>query len=406
MISVEQAKKKLFKSIKQLEPAEVKVIDSLGCVLAEDIYSPIDLPPFDNSAMDGYAVKVESSKGQKVERFRVIGEMSAGIANGMRVRKGEAVKINTGAMIPMGANAVLINEDVMERNGIVYFRGSIEKGSNIRRKASEISKGKLVFKRGTAITPSVIGSLSAMGFLKVRVYRKPKVSLIVTGKELQKPGARIKPGKIYDSNLPALSVLIKAAGGDLKIAKRINDNFQATKGAFLTAVVGSDIVIFCGGISRGDRDYVIKVFRDLKVEKIFYRIKQKPGKPLFAGSFCPFPRPDGKRTVIFGLPGNPAAAIICFYEYIYPVLRRMQGFEGMQFQLPTANLPVANSVKLSKGRASFLKGKLYNGGVKILDGQESSNLTSLAEADCIVYIPETVRRITKAYKAEVHLLTE
>lgn len=400
MISVKKAKKKLFNSVKRLGLTEAKVIESLGCVLAKNIYSPIDLPPFDNSAMDGYAVKVGKSKSRKVKKFRIIGEMSAGMSDEMRVEEGEAVRINTGAMLPAGANAVVIKEDTLEKDGFVRvvrpdrFMKPV-RFLNIRSKASDISKGELVLKRGTVITPEVIACLSAMGFSKVPVYRKPTVSLIVTGNELKSPGVNLKPGQIYDSNLPALRTLIRETGGELTYTARVQDSFEVTKKAFLKAAAVSDVIIFCGGISKGERDYVIRVLEEKKVKKIFHGVAQKPGKPLYAGLH--------RRKLIFGLPGNPAAAIICFYEYVHPALRRMMGYPKNGIELPQFMLPLQNSITFPKGKSAFLRGKRMEDGVKILAAQESHKLKSLAEADCIVYIPDG-QRVKPGTNVEVQLL--
>lgn len=397
MISVEEAKKRIFKNTRRLKVQKIKLINSLRYILAENIYSPIDIPGFDNSAMDGYALREKDIKNYK--KLKVIGEISAGVKPNVKINKGEAVRINTGAAIPEGADSILIKEDTIEKRGWLYIRNlkshiSNLKSADIRRRGSEISKGELVFKTGTIMTPSLIGCLSSMGFQEVCVFGKPSVSVIVTGNELRKPGRKLKPGQIYDSNTAALISLLEQARIDKKNIVRLRDNESAIRKAFFRIVRRSDVVIFTGGISAGNRDYVKKILKVNNVKKIFHKVAQKPGKPLYFGRY--------KNALIFGLPGNSAASIICFYEYVLPVLRKLQGYDNIE--LTNFKLPLLNKIKLPEGKASFLKGKLFNGGVRILKGQESYKLSSLAKADCLVYVPERKRRLAPGENVVVHKL--
>lgn len=396
MISVEKAREKLLNSFRRLGAVNVNVANSPGFILAKDIHSPLDLPGFDNSAMDGYALRSRDIETRKT--LDVIGEVRAGDKPAFRVKKGQAGRINTGAAIPHGADSVLIKEEAVEKGGKLYagLSAGLRKCVNIRKRGSELRIGDLVFRAGTLTTARVIGCLSSMGLARVTVYRKPKVSVIVTGTELIAPGKRLKPGQIYDSNSDSLlSLLGESAIREVR-TRRLKDNEHEIKRAFAGELHRSDVIIFCGGMSAGGYDYVIKILNESKVRQIFYKIAQKPGKPFYAGIY--------RNKLIFGLPGNPAASMICYYEYIYPALRKLQGYSDEALELVHSRVPLLNTVKLPEGRASFLKGKLLKGGVLILNGQESHKLTSLAEADCLVYVPERTRRLIPGKLADIHLL--
>ncbi len=395
MIGVTEAKSKLFKAVKPLDAVKISVKDSPGYILYEDIYSPVNLPLFDNSAVDGYAIRSKDCTGRK--EIKIIGEVKAGKKSVLKINKGTAVRLFTGAMVPKYFDTVVMKEDTYEKNHYVRIRGRIIKGSNIRKKGGEIANGDLAFNRGTLITPPVIGSLSSMGVSSVRVFRKPKIAVIVTGSELVNPGEKLSHSQIYDSNSLSLYACLRQMNIERISLSRVNDNFDATKKVFRRVLRTHDVIIFSGGVSAGKYDFVIKLFQNSKIRQLFYKVAQKPGKPLYAGK--------KKGSIIFGLPGNPAATMVCFYEYVYPVIRIMQGSPIRNAELKSIKLPVYhNNIPITGNKALFLKGKVFKNYVKILKGQGSSIISSFAGADCLIYIPERLRNLKHGYKLELQLL--
>ena len=393
MISVETASALIQVNSKALPPKKVQVTDALGCVLSEDAFSPVSLPPFDQSAMDGYALRISDFQNGKT--IKVIGEVAAGGVFKRKLIEGEAVRIFTGAAIPEGADSVIMQEKISIENGMLIINDTqLKVGANIRKAGSQIKKGKVAITKGTIITAGGIGYLTAMGICTVNIIAQPRITIIVTGSELRKPGERLKNGQIYESNSFALNAVLQSL--HLKAFKTITvkDNEQTIFSALKKAIANSDLVLVTGGISVGDYDFTGSSLKKIGVKNIFYKIKQKPGKPLFFGKH--------KKTLIFGLPGNPAAVLSCFYEYVFPALRIMQGRNDTF--LKRINLPIANDYPKKKGLSFFLKGKISEKTVIPLDGQESYILSSFALADCIIYLPEETENITAGEMVETHLL--
>lgn len=391
-ITFEEAREIIKESVKPLSSVYLPVVKAGGYVLTEDIFSPVDLPLWTNSAVDGYALNTESLKNLPA-RLRVIGEIKAGEVKRYELKVGEAVKIFTGSVVPDGADAVIEVEKVKVENGYVLILNEIKKLNNIRLRGEEVKKGDKVVKKGTEITPGVAGFLSMMGISHVKVFRKPKVFVIITGSEMMKPGERLKKGKIYDANSVSLSASLGKMGIDHKV-KHIKDDLASMRHIFSEVIRKDfDIIIFTGGVSVGDYDFVRDILMN-KVEKIFYKVRQKPGKPLFFG------RKDEK--FIFGLPGNPAAVITCFYEYVYPAIRKMMGF--YEIFLPEDEKMLSNDIKKNPDRLYFLRGKVRGGEVEILPNQDSHMLSSFVGCDCFVLASEGRDFISKGEKVKIHLL--
>lgn len=395
MISVENAKKLILKNVNALSPSTIKLADAIGCVLSEDVVSPVNLPPFDQSAMDGYAIKyadfVENT------RIKIEGEVPAGDFYKKELTNGRAVKIFTGASVPAGADTIVIKEKVSAENGnIIIDAPLLKQGANIRKTGSQIKKGIVALPQKTVLTPGGVGYLAAMGISTVKVHAKPSVSLIVTGNELVKPGKPLDKGQIYESNSYALEAALKLIGLNTKNNIAVEDNFKSLSKTLKAAIKNSNIVLITGGISVGDYDFTGKALSELGVETVFYKIKQKPGKPLFFGKYG--------ETLIFGMPGNPAAVLTCFYEYVYPAIKLMRGLKNA-FP-PQVYLPIGTDFSKQKGVSLFLKGKLSNNTVNPLGGQESFILSSFATADCLIYLPEKSENIKKGDLVEFHQLPE
>ena len=391
MISVEQAIELIQQHSKRLPSKKVPVIDALGCVLSENAISPISLPPFDQSAMDGYAVRFSDSEKQ----IKIIGEVAAGKVFPKKLQSGEAVRIFTGASVPVGTDTVIMQERILIENGNLLLQDpNLKKGANIRKAASQIKKGKIALSKGTIITPGGIGYLTAMGIKTLNVFAPPRITIIITGSELRKPGEKLKNGEIYESNSFALNSSLQSIHLKSQKTITVKDNEAAVFNAIKKAIAKSDLVLVTGGISVGDYDFTGSSLKKIGVKNIFYKIKQKPGKPIFFGKH--------NKTLIFGLPGNPAAVLSCFYEYVYPSLRIMQGRNDVF--LKKLNLPIANDYNKKAGLSFFLKGKISDKTVVPLEGQESYILSSFAFADCLIYLHAESENMKTGDLVEVHLL--
>ena len=391
MISVEEAKRLLFSGIEKSKPVAMHITEAFGCVLAEDIFSPIDLPSFNQSAMDGYAV---ASVDKNRKEFKIVGEIKAGDAGSIHLQAGEAVKIFTGAEVPVSADAIVIQEKVEHTNGSIHLSDDLRQGDCIRFKGSQIKKGELALAKHTPLNPAVIGFLASLGIATVNIYKKPVVSLVVTGNELVKPGNNLNDGQVYESNSYSLLAALHPMHIKPKNIFTAKDKLQDLKAKIGTSLDESDIIILTGGISVGKYDLVHDAVKECEVETIFYKVAQKPGKPFFAGKL--------NDKIIFALPGNPASVMVCFYEYIYPAIRMIQGLENTE--LPKIKLKLLNEIKKKEDRALFLRSKKRNDGVLVLEKQDSNVLRSFAEADSLVYVPVEKQTINQGEEVEVHLL--
>lgn len=393
MISVEKAKKLILKNTNPLLFSEVELADSLGSILPENVISPINLPPFNQSAMDGYAIRFEDYIHKK--KIKIEGEIPAGKVFNRKLNSGQCVRIYTGAYVPDKGDTVVMQEKAINENGYLIINDPfLKKGANIRKAGSQIKKGAVALSKKTLITPGGIGYIAAMGIARIKVVSKPVITIIVTGSELKKPGDKLSAGKIYESNSYALDAVLKSIGQQAKDIYSIKDDEQELSRTIKRSVKNSNLVLITGGISVGDYDFTGKSLNHLGVKNIFYKIKQKPGKPLFFGKI--------NETLIFGLPGNPAAVLSSFYEYVYPAIKLMQGYRDPF--LSKIQLPIGINFPKKKGLSLFLKGKISTNKVIPLDGQESYILSSFAIADCLIYLPEESENIEAGQLVEVHKL--
>ncbi len=393
MISVEKAKEIIFLESKKTKAIKQKVIASVGSILAEDIIAEINIPSFNNSAMDGYAFKYADFE-RGILKFKLQEEVKAGDNTSVVVQESCCSPIYTGAPIPEGADTVVMLEETTPKGDSIEINADYKNklGKHIRIKGEQIQKGNLALKKGTIINPATASYLSALGNSEVKIFQAPKVKIITTGNEIIKPGTPLKFGQIYESNSTALISLLKQQNvKDIKheVAKDTLEELQAT----LEDVNVYDIVIVTGGISVGKYDLVADALAAIGVEKKLYKIAQKPGKPLYFGT--------KDNTLFFALPGNPAAVITSYYEYIYPTIKKMMGFSD--FELQKLSTILLKDVKIKTSRAHFLKGKINANGVDILGGQDSHILNSFAAANCLVYLKD--KELWKTGdNVEVHLL--
>lgn len=373
IISVSEAKARLKSHIpigsKQLCPIRL----TNGKVLANNIIAPMDVPSFDNSAMDGYAIAWEDAG----ESREVVGLVAAGDSELKSLQKGEAARIFTGAPIPPGADTVIQQEKILRTgNQIQFVRKDFRQGASVRLRGTQCKQGDEILKAGTQINPGTIALFASLGIAEVEIFDLPKIALVVTGNELREVGQELNPGQIYNSSGPAIQAYLTAIGvKDIQIF-HAEDDFEKVILTIKEALKVSDFLLLTGGISVGDFDFVKDGLGENDVEEIFYKISQRPGKPLFAG------KKEGK--VVFALPGNPASVLTCFLNYVKPSILQWAGHSDPW--KPTLVLPLADLFTKSVNLTFFLKAKIENGKVQILPGQESFNLLSFGQADGLAEI--------------------
>jgi molybdopterin molybdotransferase len=409
MIDVNDALKLVIEHTPVLQTETLPLMGTLHSVLAETIVARDDSPVFDSSRMDGYGVKVNDVRFASDETpvaLDIAGVVRAGQVYDKLLKRGTAVKIFTGAMIPEGVEAVVIKENSQEIGGKVLVKSSVRPGENIRRRGAEFRKGDAALPPGLLITPPVIGFLAGLGYAEVRVYRKPAVAVIVTGDELIDPQDRLEYGKIRDVNTFTIQAALQEIGIGNFSSERVPDDPQKLLESVEQLLPSVDVLIVSGGVSVGDFDFVKGIFESVGIEKVFWRVAVKPGKPTFFGT-------KGK-TLIFGLPGNPASVLVTFYLFVRPALLRMMGRKETQ---PTCLSAVVESgvhkedmrtVHKEDMRTEYLRGKLqiHNGeaSVGFHGGQHSHMLGSFANADCLVIFPKEETHIPKGRKVKAQLL--
>lgn len=394
MVTVNEAKQKIIANTLVLPTERRQLSDALGQVLAEDILSPISLPSFRQSSMDGYAI-VHSDITFDGIALPIAGESKAGQTEIQTLVPGTAVRIFTGAPVPDGATAVVMQEHTTLENGHVAIQEfPVNVGKNVRNIGQQIQAGVVALHKGTYITPGSIGFLQGMGVENVNVYRKPKIGLLVTGDELLKTGEPLVHGKIYESNSAMLMAALKQENiTDIEV-RYAADDLDSTIAALTELSIDNDVILATGGVSVGDYDFVGVALQSIQAETVFYKVRQKPGKPLL------FAKKSEK--LFFALPGNPASSLVCYYEYVLPALRMITGRKDAF--LKTLKLPAKYAYSFNGERDEFLKALVEEESVIPLDGQESFALRSFAMANAIIYLPVTQNVVAEGDLVEVHLL--
>ncbi|MEW6094904.1 MAG: gephyrin-like molybdotransferase Glp [bacterium] len=391
MISFEEAKRKILESVSPVkETEEIKVISSLNRVLSSDIIAPFDVPPHNNSAMDGYAVRYQDISETEEVKLEVIGDLPAGGYFDKEVGIGEAIRVMTGAPIPEGADTVVIQEVTrQEENWVSIPPKAAKKGANVRLQGEDISKGELILQNGTRIRPQEMGMLASIGYITVNVYRKLNIAIVSTGDELVADGEKLTRGKIYDSNRYSLFGLLTQLGVEIIDLGIVKDDKEALKTKIVEATPKADAIITSGGVSVGKYDLVKEVVGELgKVE--FWQVKMKPGKPLSFGKIgnCYF----------FGLPGNPVSVMVTFIKFVKPALLKMTG--GKDYDKTTQFKATAKSQFAKKhDRLEFARGLLLYGKdgweVTTTGDQGSGILRSMVLANCLLVILSDQNEITE-----------
>jgi molybdopterin molybdotransferase len=398
MISVEEALAKVLSYVDVLEAEEVPVLEAMGQVLAEDITSHLNIPPLDNTAMDGYALRADDTRGASDRSpclLRVIDTVSAGAISRQEITPGTAIRIMTGAPVPRGADSVIRFEDTDEAGRQSFDSGEIgilcevEPGLNIRRAGEDIAKGAIVLRKGTVLRPAEVGVLASLGMSTVNVIRRPVVAVLATGNELVDVGQPLPAGKIYNSNTYSVASLVRRYGGIPRILGIALDNEESlvTK---LRQGLDADMLITSGGVSAGDYDMVKNVLAS-EGEITFWTVRMKPGKPLAFGMLKGTDKSGNPRRVPhLGLPGNPVSSMVTFELLARPAMLKMMGKKNLA--KPVVEAVLAEPVVNTDGRRVYIRAMVtkrdgrYH--ARTTGPQGSGILTSMSLANGLVIVPE------------------
>ena len=388
MISVEEAKRILMEHVPVLDPDIVALASARGYV-AKDVIAEYDYPLFDMSAVDGYAFAWDGS----MTEWNVVGEVAAGEAMSGALHSGECVRIFTGAMLPIGADTVVMQEFVV-RNGdrIAHKDLRLKPCGNVRTKGEHIQQGEVVLNAGVRLDAAAIGLLASVGVYGVHMVLAPEVFVLITGNEFATE-ENLRPGLIFGSNDVILDALVPRGGGIAEFVQVADDIEELVK-AIQWGLAHSDMVISTGGASVGDHDLVHAAVERCGGRIVFHGVAQKPGKPMLFAMFGDKP--------FFGLPGNPRAVMVLFWEYVLPFLRAMQGADDPW--LKSDQLPIAHDLLIKGDRAEFRAAKVKGGKVTLLPDEGSHMLRSLINADALAYLPAHKRSWIEGELLELHYL--
>jgi molybdopterin molybdotransferase len=391
LISIDDARRRVLEATPRLGDEDVALEQALGRALAEEVASAIDVPPFDSSGMDGYAL-IAGREGE----LEVIDEARAGRPGSASVRAGTAIRISTGAAVPQGADAVVPLEQTEALDGRVRVP-ALTPGANIRRAGEDIRSGDVVLRPGTLLGPAELGVAASVGRASLRCAVRPRVAVLVTGDELTPPGQPLGPGGIYSSNGFALAAQVERAGGAAAGRITVPDSPEATREALAYALEAADVVLVSGGVSVGPHDHVKEALRDLGVEERFWGVSLRPGKPTWFGTR------DG--TLAFGLPGNPVSAMVTFQLFARPALAALQGLAP---DAPRASAVLEEPVARNPQREQAIRVRLRQGEAGLLarpTGEQGSHmLTSMLGADALALIAAGDGEAATGERVEVELL--
>ena len=401
LTEIEEARRLVLERVAPLEAEPVAVAEALGRVLAERVTSADPVPGFDNSAMDGYAVRAAdtaAADGDRPARLSVVDESRAGHPARRSLAAGEAIAISTGAMLPGGADAVVRVEDTDAGAEQVEIRVEVEPGRDIRRAGEDIEPGEVVLAAGTEIGPAEAGVLVSVGRGEVACARRPRLNLLTTGDELQEPGEPLRPGAIRNSNAYSVAGLAERSGALLEAVEIVPDDRETTETALARALSG-EIAVISGGVSVGPHDHVRPALAALGAEEVFWGVALRPGKPTWFGV--------RGRTLIFGLPGNPVSAMVTFLLFVRPAIRAMLGVAGEEARRTTAILD--QEYPKRPGRAHLVRCRLElredGWHARPTKEQGSHVLTSMLGADALAIIPTAAGGVAAGERVEIELLS-
>jgi molybdopterin molybdotransferase len=382
-LTVEEALERIDQDLQPIgEDEQVPIRSALGRIVAKNVFTQLKIPPHDNSAMDGYAVRGADLPTEGKAQLTVIGTSLAGQLYSKTIQPGQCTRIFTGAVIPPGADTVIMQEHVERQDDVITIGTNHQKGQHVRAAGEDIATGQIILSIGKRLTPADIGLLASLGISEVKVKRRLRVAFFSTGDELCSVGEILQPGHIYDSNRYTLHGMLTQLNVDILDMGVIRDNPNDVENAFLAAANCNDVIITSGGVSVGDADYVTDTLRRLG-QINFWKIAMKPGKPLTFGKI--------KNTVFFGLPGNPVSAMVTFYQFVQPALRRMMGQNKL---IPLRfTVPCVSPLQKTPGRLEFQRGILdrdehKNLIVRSTGKQGSGILSSMSQANCFIVLPK------------------
>ena len=424
--SVDEHLEDILGTVRALDPIELQLLDAQGCVLVEDVTVPLSLPPFDNSSMDGYAVRVADVAGASEEFpavLTVIGDVAAGQAEQPTVGPGEAARIMTGAPLPPGAEAVVPVEwtdgglgegpvaGMRARSlspegarGHVHVYRPAEERAHVRAKGSDVRSGDRALAAGTVLGPPQIGLLAAIGRGTVRVRPRPRVVVLSTGSELVQPDEQLASGQIYDSNSFALTAAARDAGAIAYRVGAVTDDADTLRSTIEDQLVRADLMVTTGGVSVGAYDVVKEALAHVGDEDEpgggvdFRKLAMQPGKPQGFGSIGP------DHTPLLALPGNPVSSYVSFELFVRPAIRTLMGLPDVHRPTVTASLAADKALTSPKGRRQFLRGSHTDGSVTPVGGSGSHLVAALAQANALIVVPEDTESVEPGAEVEVVLL--
>ena len=400
MLTVEEALNKILSHVEPLGSEKVSILEALGRIITENINAPHDIPPLDNSAMDGYALKSEDIQKASLEnrvRLEVIEDLPAGFISKKVIQRGQAIRIMTGAPIPGGADAVIPVEDTERGDGFALIFNSVPPGENIRKAGEDVKKGDRIISAGDLVRPAEIGMMASVGRSFVSVYQRPLVAILCTGEELVDVDGTLDEGKIISSNSYTLAAQVKDCGAipvQIGIAKDQKEDIENK----LQQGLRADVIISSAGISVGDYDFVKDVLKNMGMEMVFWRVAMQPGKPFAFGTIRGKP--------VFGLPGNPVSSMVSFEQFVRPSLLKMMGHH--QLFRPVIEAILKEEIRKKAGRRQFVRASVSlkeNQYVVTTTGEQGSGiLKSMVKANGLIMIPEDSEIVRAGEKVKVQLL--
>jgi molybdopterin molybdotransferase len=376
LLSLEEAQRRILERVVRLPAEQVSLQDAAGRVTAADVPSRVDLPPFDSSAMDGFALRAADTPG----RLPVVERIAAGRPASRALVAGEAMAIATGGAIPDGANAVIPIEYVVDHGNEVETAERVDPGADIRPRGGDIRAGQVVVPSGMRLGPAQLGALAAAGAADIPATRRPRAAVLSTGTELRTPGTELEPGQIYEANGVLLAAQLATAGADVERLEPVADD-EAAHRAALQAGLEADVLVSSGGVSVGPHDLVRSVGGELGVEEVLWGVAVKPGKPLSFGV--------RGRTLVFGLPGNPVSCLVCFELFVRPAVLALQGLAEPLPRFEPGRL--AKGVRPNQARTELVRARsrIADGKVELeaVTGQESHMIARAAGADTLILVP-------------------
>jgi molybdopterin molybdotransferase len=399
LIDHHEAVRLVLENTSRLPVEDTQLVVAQGLALAQDLTARFDSPPFDNSAVDGYALR--SADAEVGRTFNVVGEAPAGRPAARSVGEGEAIKIFTGGVIPGGADAVVMVENTSGWGEEFELKKPTSPGQNVRRSGEDVREGEVILRSGTQIGAPEIALAATQGYGTLPVYRRPKVVVLSTGTELVEPGTReLAPGEIYDSNSFAVIAQAREAGAEARRLYAASDDAEVLRGAVKEALESADVVVTSGGVSVGEKDLIKGTMLDLGVEQVFWGVKFKPGKPLFFGV-----REDVR---FFGLPGNPVSAMVCFELFVRPALMRMMGRDDTR--RPRIQVYFEENVKNQFGRMHAMRVRLERTDrgwlARSVGAQGSGLVSSLTKADALALVGPQSEGVRAGEPVEAIVLRE